>query len=118
MTPPPGQPRYQTGAYGPPMPYDSPPRALSVASFALGLVSVVFGFTFIVPILGLIFGVLGLRREPAGRGFALAGLWINAIMLGFVVLIIIVIVVGFFIFGIALLPTFLLATTSTSNSLG
>ena len=65
---------------------EAPPRGLSIASLVIGLVSIVLGYTFVLPIVGLILGVLGLKREPAGRGMAIAGIVINAIILAFVVL--------------------------------
>lgn len=70
----------------------APPRGLSIASFVLGLVAFFFGFVFVVPTIGLVLGFSGLRREPAGRGFALAGIWINGIVLaGWVLLIVFVV---------------------------
>lgn len=69
-------------------------KTLSIASVVLGVISVFFGFTFFVPIIGLVLGVMGRRREPDARGFALAGIWINALLLvGW--LIIALLVVGF-----------------------
>lgn len=59
----------------------SPPRGLSIASMVLGLVSLLFGFAFVVPIVGLAVGISGLKREPAGRGFAITGICLNAIVL-------------------------------------
>lgn len=56
---------------------------MSIASLVLGVSSIFFGFTFLVPLIGLILGFVGKRNEPAGRGMALAGIWINAIILGF-----------------------------------
>lgn len=62
--------------------YGAPqPRGMSIASMVLGLVSIVTGFTFVVPIVGLVLGIVGLRREPAGRGMAIAGLILNGLML-------------------------------------
>lgn len=58
-----------------------PPRGMSVASMVLGLVSIVFGFTFVCPVVGLILGIIGIKREPAGRGMAIAGIIINAVIL-------------------------------------
>lgn len=82
---------YGTG-YG--QPYAPPPRGMSITSLVLGLVSIFSGFTFIVPIVGLVFGFLGLKREPAGRGMALAGVILNAVMLvGWIVVLVFVIVV-------------------------
>jgi hypothetical protein len=117
MTPPPAQPRHETGAYGPPMPYDQP-RGLSITSMVIGLSSILLGLTLVVPIVGLVLGVLGLRREPAGRGFALAGIWINGVILALSVLAVVAFVVGFLIFGLALIPGIVATTTDTSNALG
>ena len=57
------------------------PQGLSIASLVLGLSSILFGFTFLVPIVGLILGIVGLRREPAGRGMAIAGVILSALVL-------------------------------------
>jgi hypothetical protein len=40
----------------------------------LGLVSIAFGFTVLVPNVGFILGIIALRREPARRGMVIAGL--------------------------------------------
>ena len=61
----------------------APTAGMSIASFVLGMISIAFGFTFIVPVIGAVLGFLGLRREPTGRGFALAGVWINLVITGF-----------------------------------
>ncbi len=72
-----------------------PPRGMSIASLVLGLVSIFTGFTGVVPILGLILGVIGLKREPAGKSMAIAGLIINALaLIGWILLIIVVVVIG------------------------
>lgn len=82
---------YPTG-YG--QPYAPPPRGMSITSLVLGLVSIFSGFTFIVPIAGLVFGVIGIKREPAGRGMAIAGLILNSVMLvGWIILIALAIVI-------------------------
>lgn len=58
---------------------------LSITSMVLGIASVVAGWTLLVPIAGLVFGILGWQREQAGRGFAVAGIAINgALLLGVV----------------------------------
>ncbi|MFP7761514.1 DUF4190 domain-containing protein [Marisediminicola sp. LYQ134] len=72
----PSGPAYRPEAYG-----AQPPRGLSIASLVIGIASFFLGFTFIVPIIGFILGLLGLKREPAGRGFAIAGIWINIAIL-------------------------------------
>lgn len=72
-----------------------PPKGLSVTSMILGLVSILFGFTFLVPVVGLILGIVGLRKEPAGRGMAIAGLVLNGLfVLGWALVIIFVFVIG------------------------
>ena len=62
----------------------------------VGIVSFFFGLTLVVPIVGLVLGFMGLKREPAGRTFALAGVWINGVMLvlGAITLMLIVLVIG------------------------
>jgi hypothetical protein len=90
-------------AYGAPY-AAAPPTGLSITSFVLGLVSIFFGFVFFVPIAGLVLGILALKKEPTARGFAIAGIWINAVMLGLVVLGIIVIVILVAIFGAWSIP--------------
>jgi hypothetical protein len=47
----------------------------------LGLVSLVLFWTVVCPIVGLILGIVGVRREPAGRGFAITGLVLNGLLL-------------------------------------
>ncbi|MGV8886154.1 MAG: hypothetical protein ACOH1T_11285 [Microbacteriaceae bacterium] len=64
----------------------APPRTLSIASFVLGMISIAFGFIFVVPAIGAVLGFIGLRNEPAARGFAIAGLWINLVIIGFWIL--------------------------------
>ncbi|WP_225792661.1 DUF4190 domain-containing protein [Agrococcus sediminis] len=52
-----------------------PSRGLSITAMVLGLISVTFGWTLVVlPIIGLVFGILALRREPAGRPLAITGI--------------------------------------------
>lgn len=54
---------------------------LAVWSLVLGLASIGFGFTFVVPIAGLVLGILSRRREPEGRTTALVGIISSAVML-------------------------------------
>ena len=71
------------------------PKGLSITSMILGLVSVVAGFTFLVPVVGLVLGIVGLRKEPAGRGMAITGLVLNGLfVLGWATVIILFVVVG------------------------
>ena len=60
---------------------DEEPRPLSTASLIIGFCSIAFWFTFFAPLVGLVLGIVGLRREPSGRTFALVGIWTNAVML-------------------------------------
>jgi len=64
----------------------SPPRGLSVTSLVLGLASIFFGFTFLVPLGALIFGIVGLKKEPAGKGMAVTGIVIGAAFMLFWIL--------------------------------
>ncbi len=80
----------------------APERGLSIASTVLGILSLFFGFTVVVPIVGLVLGAMGLRREPEGRNFALAGVWINGaiLFLGLVMVVILIIALSIGIFSI------------------
>jgi hypothetical protein len=73
----------------------SPPRGMSIASMVLGLVSILFGFTFFLPLTGLILGIIGARREPTGRGMAVTGIVLNSLILaGWVIVVLFIILVG------------------------
>jgi len=89
--PPPVQ--YQQNGYSPynaPIGYQpvyvAPATGLSVTALVLGLVSIFFGFTFLVPLGALIFGLVALKREPSGRGMAITGIVIGAAFMLFWVL--------------------------------
>lgn len=77
---------------------------MSITSFVLGLVSFFLGFVFVVPIIGIIVGAVALKREPAGRGFAIAGIWINAIIVAFWAALAILLVLGTISFGLFTIP--------------
>ena len=85
---------YQTAA---------PVRTLSISSFALGLASLVFGWTFIAPVAGLVLGIMALRREPLGRTFAIWGIVLNAVMIAGILLVAMATLVGIGI-GFAAVP--------------
>jgi hypothetical protein len=55
------------------------PKGFSVTALVLALVSIVFGFTLVLPLAALIFGIIGAKREPAGRGMAIVGIVIGAL---------------------------------------
>jgi hypothetical protein len=100
--PPPGysQPSYPQPSYGYPQPYSyvqPEPKGLSIASMVCGIAALVgFGFFLLPQIAAVVLGHLGLAREPAGRGFAIAGL-----VMGYVGLLITAVVVAFFVIAIA-----------------
>ena len=75
-------------------------RGLGIASFVIGLVSLFAGYTFVVPIVGLVLGIVALRREPASRTFAIWGIVISGLMLAVTVVAGLAAVV----FGLAMLP--------------
>lgn len=67
-----GVPVYRAPVYGPP---PQRARGLSITALVLGICSFVFAWTLIVvPILGIVFGLIALRREPAGKTMATVGL--------------------------------------------
>ncbi|WP_235022070.1 DUF4190 domain-containing protein [Rathayibacter sp. VKM Ac-2754] len=114
-TPDPEQQQQSLRAPHPEAPYGTPPAPavataapsspFSLTSLILGVTSVFFGLTVIAPVAGLVFGILGLRREPAGRTLAIWGIVLNALMIGFVALLI----VGIAFFGL-LIPFVAIAT--------
>lgn len=55
----------------------APPRTLSIVGFVLGIVSLVTGQTFVMPVAAIVLGILGYRQEPTGRTFS-----VFAIVLG------------------------------------
>lgn len=57
------------------------PRGMSITSLVLGLASFLFGFTFLVPLAAIIFGVVGMRREPAAKGMSITGIVLGALCL-------------------------------------
>lgn len=67
-----GVPVYQTPAYAS---APQPQRGLSITALVLGLCSMLFAWTLVVvPIIGIVFGFIALRREPAGRVMSIIGL--------------------------------------------
>ncbi|GGI47880.1 CHASE2 domain-containing sensor protein [Agromyces flavus] len=75
-------------------------RGFAVSSLVLGLVSIVAGFTFVVPVAGLVLGILALRREPSARTMAIWGIVLNGVMLAGVV----IAGLAAAVFGLAMLP--------------
>lgn len=81
----------------------APTRTLSVTSFVLGIASIVFSWTFVAPIAGLVLGILALSREPQGKTFAVWGIVLNAVMLAGVLVGLLFAIAGIG-FGLAFLP--------------
>ena len=89
--------------FGEPNPYAAPAaetRGFSISSLVLGLASIIASYTFVVPIVGLVLGIMALTREPASRTMAIWGIVLNAVMLAGAALA----TVGFVVFGLAMLP--------------
>jgi len=61
--------------------------SLSIASLVLGLSSIVLGFSFVVPIAGLVLGIMALGREPAGKTLAIIGIVSSALNLGWIIIV-------------------------------
>ncbi|MDY6054674.1 DUF4190 domain-containing protein [Micrococcus sp.] len=78
---------YPAAGYGAAAPAEESGTGLSIASMVLGILSVIGGFSLVVlPIVGVVLGHMGLKREPRGRGFAIAGLVTNYVALLLLVL--------------------------------
>ncbi|WP_072314434.1 DUF4190 domain-containing protein [Agrococcus sp. Marseille-P2731] len=80
-----GMPVYQAPTYA----YIAQPaRGLSITALVLGLCSVLFAWLLVVvPVLGVVFGLVALRREPAGRVMAMIGTVCSALGLLLVLLV-------------------------------
>lgn len=82
--PAPGYPGQYPAPYPQPFPaaYAPPARSLGIAALVFGLFGIfTLGFLVIPQLLAVILGHLSLRREPAARGFALAGLVLGYAMI-------------------------------------
>ncbi|WP_258064292.1 hypothetical protein [Rathayibacter rathayi] len=84
---------YDTPSFPPAAQAPAPSTPFSLTSLILGVISVFFGLTVIAPVVGLVFGILGLRREPTGRTLSIWGIVLNAVMLGIVLLMVIAVLV-------------------------
>ena len=72
-----GRPGSPYNAYGQPGYYGAPaePKVLSIASLCCGVaVFIGFGFFILPQLAAVILGHMALKREPSGRGMAIAGL--------------------------------------------
>lgn len=99
--PDPAQQWAQPSSHGAPQTDQSPEttRIFAIVSFVLGITSIVAGWTFFAPITGLVLGILALRRGTTDRTLALWGVWLNAVMLAFSIL---AMLLGIAILGIGL----------------
>jgi hypothetical protein len=59
----------------------APTQTLSIVSLVLGLSSIVFGLTFLVPVAAIVVGLVARGREPAGKTLATWGIVTGAVML-------------------------------------
>lgn len=73
----------------------APPRGLSITSMVLGIVGLV-GFFLggsLLSVGAVIFGHIGLKKEPAGRGMAIAGIVTGYVGIGVGILVFLIILV-------------------------
>jgi hypothetical protein len=80
-------------AYGQPAYYGAPsaPKTLSIASMCCGIAALVgFGFFLLPQLAAVILGHLALRREPAGRGMAIAGLVMGYVGIAVTILVLVI----------------------------
>lgn len=78
----------------------APKQWMSISSLVLGIVSIFAGWTFFMPIAGLVFGILALRKEPANRTMAIWGVVLNGVLLAGSLLV----ALAALLFGLAFLP--------------
>lgn len=92
-----GQPGTPFNAYGQPAYYGLPPepKGLSIASLCCGIATFVgLGFFLLPQLAAVILGHMALKREPAGKGMAIAGLVMGYVGIALTVLIFVLIAVG------------------------
>jgi hypothetical protein len=92
-----GQPGTPFNAYGQPAYYGLPPepKGLSIASLCCGIAAFIgLGFFLLPQIAAVILGHMALKREPSGRGMAIAGLVLGYVGIALTVLVIVIIALG------------------------
>ncbi|MET0303440.1 MAG: hypothetical protein ABW040_05285 [Microbacteriaceae bacterium] len=57
------------------------PKLKSMWSLGIGAASLVLGFVFLVPVIGLILGIVALRTEPEGQRLAFGGVVLSVVAL-------------------------------------
>ena len=92
-----GQPGTPFNAYGQPAYYGVPPepKGLSIASLCCGIAAFVgLGFFLLPQLAAVILGHMALRREPAGKGMAIAGLVLGYVGIALALLVFVIIALG------------------------
>jgi hypothetical protein len=92
-----GQSAGPFNTYGQPSYYGVPPepKGLSIASMCCGIAAFVgLGFFLLPQLAAVILGHMALKREPAGRGMAIAGLVMGYAGIALAILVIVLVVVG------------------------
>jgi len=72
----------------------APRTGLGTASLVLGICSLLAGWTFVAPVVGLCLGIASRGREPLARGRAGWGILLNLVALAVWVLLVVLLVVG------------------------
>lgn len=54
----------------------------AIASFVIGIASIISGWTIVAPVVGVVLGAIALRRNTKERTLALWGVWLNGVILG------------------------------------
>lgn len=72
----------------------APRTGLGTASLVLGICSLVAGWTFFAPIVGLCLGIASRNREPMARGRAGWGILLNLVALAVWILLVVLMIVG------------------------
>jgi nitrate reductase NapE component len=73
---------------------ESPRTGLGTASLVLGICSLLAGWTFVAPVVGLCLGIASRSREPSARGRAGWGILLNLVALAVWILLVVLLVVG------------------------
>ena len=92
-----GQPGSPFNAYGQPAYYGVPPesKGLSIASLCCGIAAFVgLGFFLLPQLAAVILGHMALKREPSGKGMAIAGLVLGYLGIALALLLIVIVAVG------------------------
>lgn len=75
-------------------PATAPRTGLGTASLVLGICSLLAGWTFFAPIVGLCLGIASRSREPMARGRAGWGILLNLVALAVWILLVALLVAG------------------------